>query len=52
MKKLPTKEVHKELATREGVQEIIIGPHESFRIVTDQGDYKSTGPARILVNID
>lgn len=52
MENKTTKEVHEELATREGVTEIVIGPHESFKIVTDQRNYESTGPARIIVNID
>lgn len=52
MEKYSTKELHEELAKREGVNEIVIGPHEPFKIVTDQGDYESTGPAHILINID
>lgn len=52
MKKKATKEVHEELSKREGVKEIVVGPYEPFRIVTDQGEYKSTGPATILINID
>lgn len=52
MEKYSTKELHEELVKREGVNEIVIGPHEPFKIVTDQGDYKSTGPARLLINVD
>ncbi|WP_252502035.1 BC1881 family protein [Sporosarcina sp. Marseille-Q4943] len=47
-----TKVLHQELAKREGVTEVVIGPHETFKIVTDQGEQESTGPARILINID
>lgn len=47
-----TKEIHEELALREGVHQILVGPHDSFKIVTDQGEYESTGPASILINID
>lgn len=53
METLTTKEVHEKLAKRDGVKEIIVGPHEPFKIVTGQGEvYEFTGPARILVNID
>jgi len=53
MENKTTKEVHEELARRDGVKEILIGPHEPLKIVTDQGGvYEFTGPARILVNID
>lgn len=52
MEKYSTKELHEELAKREGVKEIVIGPHESFKIATDQADHESTGPAHILINQD
>lgn len=47
-----TKELHEELMNREGVTEIIIDPHEAFRIVKDQQTYEFTGPARVLINQD
>lgn len=52
MERNSTKEIHGELVSREGVTEIVIGPHEKFKIVSDHGEYESTGPTRILVNID
>ena len=52
MENKTTKEIHEELAKREGVKEVVVGPHEPFKIVTDQGEYESTGPAHILINID
>lgn len=52
MKNQTTKEIHEELAKREGVKEIVVAPHEPFKIVTDQVEYESTGPAVILINID
>lgn len=52
MENKPTVEIHEELASREGVTEIVVGPYESFQIVQDQRTHEFTGPARILVNID
>lgn len=52
MEKNTTKELHEELVKREDVKEIIVAPYEPFKIVTDQGECESTGPARILINID
>lgn len=52
MENKTTKEVHKELAKREGVKEFYVSPHQPFKIVTSQVEYESTGPATILINID
>lgn len=48
----PTFELHEELAKREVVTEIVIGPYETFRIVQDQRTHEFTGPARVLINQD
>ena len=47
-----TKQLHETLTDCEGVQEIVIAPHETFSIVTVQGNHEYTGPARVLVNQD
>lgn len=52
-----TKELHEELAKREGVEEYVIAPHgECAKLHVDKGNYGGTeyieGPARILVNKD
>lgn len=52
MENKPTVEIHEELASREGVTEIVIGPYESFQIVQDQRTHEFTGPARVLINQD
>lgn len=52
MKEKTTVEVHEELASREGVTEIVVGPYEKFQIVQDQRTHEFTGPARVLINID
>lgn len=57
---LTTESIVNELAKREGVQEIVVGPHQPFIIQVKGSDdtefsYPSdvkTGPARILVVID
>ncbi|MFJ5565224.1 BC1881 family protein [Lysinibacillus xylanilyticus] len=49
---METKSLHDALTDREGVQEIVIAPHETFSIMTEQGKYEFTGPARVLVNQD
>lgn len=45
-----TVEIHEELASREGVTEIIVGPYETFQIVQDQRTHEFTGPARVLIS--
>lgn len=47
-----TKELHEELANREGVTEIIVGPYEKFTIVQGQRTQEFTGPARVIINQD
>lgn len=50
MKNKPTVEVHEELASCEGITEIVIGPYETFQIVQDQRIHEFTGPAQVLIN--
>lgn len=50
MENKPTVELHEELAAREGVTEIIVGPYETFQIRQDQRLHEFTGPARVLIN--
>jgi hypothetical protein len=50
--KLSTCKLSKELASREGVQEIVIGPYEPYKITVAGFERKMTGPAIILINID
>ena len=52
MEQQSTKELHEQLASHEGVSEIIIPPYEKFQIVQDQRVHEFTGPARLLVNVD
>lgn len=47
MENKPTVDIHEELASREGVKEIVIAPYETFQIVQDQRTHEFTGPARI-----
>lgn len=50
MENKSTVEVHEELALREGIIEIVIGPYETFQVVQDQRTQEFTGPARIIAN--
>lgn len=50
MENKATVEVREELASREGVKEIVIGPYETFQIVQDQCTQVFTGPARIVIS--
>lgn len=50
MENKSTVELHEELAKREGVTEIVIGPFEIFQIVQDQRIHEFTGPARVIIN--
>lgn len=50
MENKSTVEIHEELASREGVTEIIVGPYETFQIVQDQRTHEFTGPARVLIH--
>lgn len=49
MENKQTVRLHDELASREGVTEIIVGPYETFQIVQDQRTHEFTGPARVLI---
>jgi hypothetical protein len=52
MNTISTKELSEELSTRAGIKEIVINPHEEFKIITGQEEIISTGPAIILINED
>ncbi len=48
-----TKQLVEELARREGVEEMVVAPEESYKISDEEGrEILDTGPARILVVID
>lgn len=49
MENKTTVEIHEELASREGVTEIIIAPYELFQIVQDQRTHEFTGPAKVII---
>lgn len=52
MDKVSTKEISKELTTREGITHIIVEPYENVKITTGQGEQEFTGPAIIIINQD
>lgn len=52
LKKYQTMELVKELRTREGVQCLLIDPHEDFKIITRQNVITNTGPVNILTVSD
>lgn len=54
LSKFSTKELHEELAKREGVREIVIDPEDTIFLTTFNAGVvlDDCGPARILVNID
>lgn len=57
LSEVPTKELHEELAKREGVEEYIVRPHGSYvKLSIDNETHGFTetieGPARIIVNKD
>ncbi|WP_157800967.1 BC1881 family protein [Bacillus solitudinis] len=47
-----TKDLTKELSTREGISKLDIEPYEKVKIITGQGEREFTGPAIIIVNQD
>jgi hypothetical protein len=47
-----TSELSKELAKCEGVEEIVIAPHEPYKLVVAGFAREMTGPAIILINTD
>ncbi len=53
IERMTTKELHEELARREGVTEYVLDPEETAEIATD-GRWlgEAEGPARIVVNCD
>lgn len=48
LKNVSTKELVDELATREAVQKIVIGPYEDYSMTIDNKEVKSGGPVVIL----
>lgn len=52
LSKVSTKELTEELAKREGVQELDVRPYGRYEIRTPDETIISSGPARILINID
>ncbi len=48
LKKVSTKELVDELATREAVQKIVIGPYEDYSMTIDNKEIKGGGPVVIL----
>lgn len=48
LKKVSTKELVDELATREAVQKIVIGPYEDYSMTIDNEEIKGGGPVVIF----
>jgi len=48
-----TRELHEELAQREGVKEYVFGPENEIELFGDDGVIiRDNGPVRVLVNRD
>jgi hypothetical protein len=47
-----TCDLSNELAQREGVEEIVVGPYEPYKITVAGVEREMSGPATILINID